>query len=309
MTQVLSTLGNEDALQIFYATKRGIGSSTRIIRELDLSQKQYYTRLNQLLKAGLIEKTGGIYRHTMFGSACYRLGENFRKILGQRERFDLMDRLRNVKAFSPNEKKKVAQSLSIDETLDISNLTNPVNIIDNYKNLIQKTGKLIEKAEHTVYFATQYFDMHVVEALINGMQRGIQFNFLYDFQNSIYGRLGLVMKFLFSAPKTLNFFYECLKSKNIQIQLIELPYSFLVIDDKYSLFEIKNSEGDFFLAFTFENTGLCQKLIENFNKLWEKSSPIDLKDSLVKSLWNKDDKNHIDVDPKIFRKNDLKKES
>ena len=305
MTQILSTLGNKDALQIFYATKRGIGSSTRTIRELDLSQKVYYKRLNQLLKAGLIEKTGKIYRHTMFGSACYRLGENFSKILSNRDQFSLLSRLENVDELSSAEKKKISQALSIDETLGLSNFVTPVILIDDYESLVRETVGLLEKAEGEVYFATQYFDARVVEELLRGIKRDVNFTFIYDFKGSLYERASLMMKVLFSSSKILNFFYEWLKSKNLRMRVLELPYTFLIVDDKYAMVELKSHEDAFSLAFIFESPIICRRLIKYFNVLWDRGSDFDLKKSLVDSLGNKDYENpssNEKVKPEFFLK-------
>ena len=305
MAQILSTLGNKDALQLFYTIKRGIGSSTRIIRELDLSQKQYYTRLNQLLKAGLIEKTGKIYRHTMFGSACYRLGEAFHKILNNRDYFDMLTRLKNVDELNSAEKKKVAEALSI-ETLGLSNILSPVIMVDDFENLVRETVSLLKKAESEVYFATQYIDAQVIEEVLKGIKRKIKFNILCDFKGSFYKRLNMLMKMMFSLPKMLPFFYEWLKSNQIRSKIIDLPYTFIIVDGNYALVELKSHEDNFSLAFIFENRNLCSKLIDKFNAMWDSGSEFDLGKSLVDSLWKKDYK---DLDPyeKVKVKSDLLK--
>lgn len=305
MAQILSTLDNEDALQIFYAARDGIRSSTYTIKDLNLTQKKYYTRLKQLQNSGLIEKSRGIYRHTMFGSACYRLGEVFSKILSNRDQFDMLTRLENVDDLSSAEKRKVTESLSIDEKCGLSNLLSPVRMVDDYESLVRETVSLLEKAENEVYFATQYFDTKVVEELLRDMKRDVNFTFIYDLKGSLYERASLMMKVLFSSSKILNFFYEWLKSKNLRMRVLELPYTFLIVDDKYALVELKSHEDAFSLAFIFESPIICRRLIKYFKVLWDRGSDFDLKKALVDSLGNKDHENpssNEKVKPEIFLK-------
>lgn len=284
MAQILSTLDNEDALQIFSATKDGIRNSTYAIKDLGLTKKKYYTRLKQLQDSGLIEKIRGIYRHTIFGSACYRLGEVFSKILSNRDHFDMLTRLKNVDAFSSAEKRKVTEALSIDETFGLSNLLSPVLMIDDYESLVREAVGLIDRAESEVYLATQYFDMQVVEANLRGIKRGVKFSFLYKIVDSTYDRLRMMMSMAFSSPRIFKFFYEWLRSDDLSIRLVDLPYTFLIVDRKHGLVELKKPYEDAFsLAFIFESRILCSKLIETFNSLWDRGSKADsIMDSLEK---------------------------
>ena len=289
MRRILSSVASEDAMWILHEAKNGIKSSTRTIRDLGLTQKRYYTRLKGLIEAGLIEKSENEYRHTMIGNACYRLGGVFSKILSNRDQFDMLTRLKNVDAFSSAEKKKITEALSIDETLGLSNLLSPVTMIDNYEDLVHETVSLLEKAENVIYFATQYFDMRVVDVLLRKIKSNVEFNILYDFKSSSHSRLNLVMRMFLTSPKIIKFFYEWLKSKKLYARIIELPYTFIIIDDKYALIELqKPFEDTFSLAFIFENPILCSRLKENFNALWNRGSEFDLTKSLVDSLKHED---------------------
>ena len=53
---MFSALSSVDALNIFYAAEDGIESSTQTIKELNLTQKRYYTNLKRLIDAGLVER-------------------------------------------------------------------------------------------------------------------------------------------------------------------------------------------------------------------------------------------------------------
>ncbi|MFB0543351.1 MAG: hypothetical protein ACETVR_01090, partial [Candidatus Bathyarchaeia archaeon] len=54
--EIIDALSHEDALRIFIYAKEGITNSTVAIKKLELTQKRFYTRLKQLLDAGVLEK-------------------------------------------------------------------------------------------------------------------------------------------------------------------------------------------------------------------------------------------------------------
>ena len=65
---LLAVLSKPGALRIFLLAKQGIKARTVSHYEIGLTRKQYYTRLSQLVKAGLVKKTGGRYIQTPFGT-------------------------------------------------------------------------------------------------------------------------------------------------------------------------------------------------------------------------------------------------
>ena len=73
MREIIDALSHEDAIKIFIYAKDGITNSTMAIKKLGLTQKRYYTRLKQLLEAGLLEKREDGYWHTVLGNILYQL--------------------------------------------------------------------------------------------------------------------------------------------------------------------------------------------------------------------------------------------
>lgn len=278
MEGILSSLANQDALKIFRAARDGIASSTKTIKELGLTQKRYYTRLNELMKSGLIEKNEDAYQHTMLGKLCYQLGEVFGKALGQRDRLDLLDKLKRSKTITLEETKTIAQALSTGGASGLSgveSLVGSVRMVDSYEQLVQETVGLLEKAEKEVYFATQYYDFRVVEAFLRAMKRNIKFSMLYSVKDPAE-RLQTVMRMLLSHPALLKSFIEVLKSPDLKLRLAELPYTFLVVDRKYAMIEIAKPYTEAFsVAFILESGNICEKFVETFNSLWRRGSKVD----------------------------------
>jgi predicted transcriptional regulator len=66
--KLLSTLSKRDSLSIFMASSQGLKAESDTPHMLGLTKKTYYTRLKQLIDAGLITKSDGAYCYTTFGN-------------------------------------------------------------------------------------------------------------------------------------------------------------------------------------------------------------------------------------------------
>ncbi len=66
--KLLTLLSKMDALVVLSMAKDGIRAESSTHSMIGLTRKQYYTRLMQLKKAGLIEKKENIYVQTTMGS-------------------------------------------------------------------------------------------------------------------------------------------------------------------------------------------------------------------------------------------------
>ena len=69
--KLLTLLSKMDALVVLSMAKDGIRAESSTHSMIGLTRKQYYTRLMQLKKAGLIEKKGNMYYQTTKGSFLY----------------------------------------------------------------------------------------------------------------------------------------------------------------------------------------------------------------------------------------------
>jgi hypothetical protein len=83
---VLGAISNQDSLQIFnfIATKKKIKINSKAIQSSNgLTKKQYYSRMHELTKFGLVKRNFGIYQLTAFGKVVYssKLKIDFQKLL------------------------------------------------------------------------------------------------------------------------------------------------------------------------------------------------------------------------------------
>lgn len=273
--KVFSSLSSPDALKIFELCETGIYSSTDAIKELGLTQKRYYIRLGKLIDAGLVgKKKDGVYGLTILGRMCRGWGKALTNALSQGDRLELADTMMKSRSLSTREKEDILYAISGESLFEdgLATYISPMHMIDTYENLVQETISLLERGEGEVYLATQYFDMRVVEAILRGVKRGVKFSFLYDLRDSTTERLSLALRMMFS-PKSIKFFYDWLSSPDLRVRLVDLPYTFIVVNSEYAMIELqKPSVNTFSLAFTFKSPSFCRKLMETFNFLWNKGS-------------------------------------
>ncbi|GEM_PF-2920567 len=110
--KLFSVLSKQDALLLFIRAKDGLYSNKDSPGHNNMTRKQYYTRLRNLVDVGLIKKDGDSYAHTTFGSLIH---QNYLAII--------LHGVKNFKHIQMIDALKKTQSLSND---DVTNLMNVV---------------------------------------------------------------------------------------------------------------------------------------------------------------------------------------
>ncbi|MEM2913187.1 MAG: hypothetical protein QXR06_02455 [Candidatus Bathyarchaeia archaeon] len=272
MERTLSTLANKDALKIFQMAKDGISSSTDAMRKLNLTQKRYYMRLGDLIKANLIQKDDGVYRHTTLGSLFYEVIKLLGQAVDKQEHLELIDKVKRSKNLSAKEQDEIIHALAkggIDKFINlIDGGINPIGIVYNFEDIVEGTIKLIEAAEKEVYIASRYTENSIVEAIFRNLNRGIEWHLISGDKNNLSQKIRMISKLL-SHPKMIKIYYDIFRSENVRTGYVEnLPFSFVIVDGKYVGIEVPKPEsGEFFAGFFLENKVFAEKLIEAFNAL------------------------------------------
>jgi len=269
MEKILSSLANEDSLKIFIAAKEGIKTSTGTIKELGLTPKRYYTRLSELVAAGLVEKRDDVYQLTAMGRVCYTLGEAFQATLDQRDRLDLADRLRSAKSISLEETQEILRALSskgIIGSLGIADMIQPVKMIEDYETVVSELTSRINGAQESVCLASRYIDSRVAEATLRALGRNVRFSLL-TWEESLSDKLQLLHAIM--TPKIVKGLLDLIGNKEVRIKNANVPYSFCVIDGKFAIIELPNPlTKSFYVGFSLQNEALCQRLIKTFEDLY-----------------------------------------
>lgn len=69
--EILSTISNENALVIFKTIAETRGDTEHVRIKLNITRKQYYSRIYKLLNAGLVKRKNKRYSLTVFGEVVY----------------------------------------------------------------------------------------------------------------------------------------------------------------------------------------------------------------------------------------------
>jgi predicted transcriptional regulator len=270
--RALSTLANRDALKIFQMAKEGISSSTDAMKKLNITQKRYYMRLGDLIKANLIQKDDGVYKHTTLGSLFYEVIKLLGQAVDKQEQLELIDKIKRSKNLSAEEKDEIIYALAkggIDKFINlIDGGINPIGIVYKFEDIVEGTIKLIESAENEVYIASRYTENSIVEAIFRNLNRGIKWHLLSGDKNNLSQKIRMLSTLL-SHPRMIKIYYDIFRSENVRTGYVEnLPFSFIIVDGRYVGIEIPKPEGEgFFAGFFLENKVFAEKLIEIFNLL------------------------------------------
>ncbi|MGB6673490.1 MAG: hypothetical protein WBE34_13740 [Candidatus Nitrosopolaris sp.] len=75
VSDILSAISDDKSLVLFNTIAIASGDSTILISRLNLTRKQYYSRMFDLINAGLVKRTNGKYFVTSFGKVVYKAQE------------------------------------------------------------------------------------------------------------------------------------------------------------------------------------------------------------------------------------------
>ena len=75
VSDVLSAISDDKSLVLFNTIALASGDSSILISRLDLTRKQYYSRMSELTSAGLVRRINGKYFVTSFGKVVYKAQE------------------------------------------------------------------------------------------------------------------------------------------------------------------------------------------------------------------------------------------
>lgn len=91
VTEVLKTIADDKSLVLFDTIALSNGDSDILLSTLELTRKQYYSRLSALLKAGLVKRERGKYSLTTFGLILYHTQEIIEEAVNQYWELKAMD--------------------------------------------------------------------------------------------------------------------------------------------------------------------------------------------------------------------------
>jgi nanoRNase/pAp phosphatase (c-di-AMP/oligoRNAs hydrolase) len=115
VTSILKGISDDKALVLFSSIAVSSDNERLIpIREMNLSTKQYYSRISGLVKAGLIKRHGGKYSLSLLGKVVYDLHMTLGKTLTYYWKLKAIESVEMSTSSLPNEEKIQLINLLID---------------------------------------------------------------------------------------------------------------------------------------------------------------------------------------------------
>ena len=75
VSDTLSAISDDRSMVLFNTITLASGDSSILISRLNLTHKQYYSRMSDLINAGLVRRMNGKYFVTSFGKVVYKAQE------------------------------------------------------------------------------------------------------------------------------------------------------------------------------------------------------------------------------------------
>lgn len=277
MLRVLNVLSRQDGLALFLYAKNGLPSSKKAIQDLGLTQKRFYSRLNNLLDIGLIEKVEGCYQYTTLGEAVSKLAIYLGHVVDKKERLSLIDQVEKNKSLSSSEVDEI-KSLVIEQSgvlqgalnliLDGDNLQK-VEMFSNYEVGVEILVNKINSSQNRILLASKYFDVRVIDATLKAHKRGVEFKVIMAKENLTRK---IEMLKLFLSPKLMLALMEFANNgAEKSVREFELNYSYCVIDDKGCFFEFPPYEEKFSIGFFVIDKKINYQFNDLFRCQWDKA--------------------------------------
>lgn len=111
----MNAIVDEKALALFDAIAVSECDSEILISKLELSRKEYYSRICRLVKAGLVSRERGTYSLTMLGQIVYQAQLAIDHAVDISPKLKAVDMLKNSSSIPEGERNKVINFLLGDE--------------------------------------------------------------------------------------------------------------------------------------------------------------------------------------------------
>jgi len=270
ITTLFRVLSKPDALGLFLNTSDGIKNSTHAIEELNLTPKRYYARLRELVNIGLVRKKDSGYGQTALGEMFYdRFLPAMGKAVDAREELEFIVGLEGLE-MENGVKKRILEALKI----PIFAESTKFRMIDNYESMVVDLIDQINDAKEGILLASNHVDVRVIEAVVRSVNRGVSFRLIMG-ENCVESNLQKLKLMLSTRfAKSIIEFMSFPEDLGDLTRVADIHYSFCVIDDSHSIYELEKPLGNgFFLAFFIDERKITEILADSFNSLWKTGKP------------------------------------
>ena len=169
--KLLSILSRQDNLNIFMSASsysHGLEANSSTLRKLGLSRRVYYTRLKQLINAGLIEKSDHVYRHTTLGNIIYKNHIlTMMEHLKNTKQMKMVDTLKHTNQFSEEEIANfVSKIAGWSNDIDASPSPIKVESIWTYQDMVSAIVERVEFCNKEILLASRYLNEIIINSIL-----------------------------------------------------------------------------------------------------------------------------------------------
>jgi hypothetical protein len=287
-TKLLSILSKKDNFTIFLFASRGLKADSSTLQKLGLTRKRYYTRLRQLMEAGLINKSDGSYFHTTLGRIIYQkylIG--LMQEIANTKQMKMIDTLKRTKQFSEDDiirfVSKITDSTNITKNMSSAS---KIEIAWTLEDMVSAIVERVEFCKNEILIATRSFN----EIIINNILRKASSEIM---KVKVIADARLIKEyFQVEEHKTLdlnddknstertnvvtNPWCQNNNNNNINRRIYRVPYSIIVLDGEEVGVELidwnepKKLHGIVFIK--DENT--CKIIRDFYLKLWDSAASL-----------------------------------
>ena len=111
LSSVLSAISDDHALELLKLVATVGGSSEVLRSKMNITRKQYYSRLYKLTSCGVVKRTDNVYTLTMVGKALYDAQATIENALGSYWKIKAIDSIGIADGITVEEQNKLVETL------------------------------------------------------------------------------------------------------------------------------------------------------------------------------------------------------
>jgi len=283
--KLLSVLSRRDNLTIFMsmAAEKGLSANLTAPQLLGIAKKTYYTRLKQLITAGLARKSEGAYIHTTLGSIVYQKHLELMHQIRNTKHFRMIDALKTSNEFSDEDIKSFVDKLISENinSMKYSDNNAHVDIIWKYEDMVSAIIQRIELCKNEILLASKYTNELIINSMLHKVQTGVKAKVISDkslvkkfFEQFQQNMVGIKDKNTLERSTVVgNPWYP----GNIERRAIDLPFSMIILDRKEVGIELihANDPKTFNGVIFIRDEKIAQVIASYYQKIWESCSSSD----------------------------------
>jgi predicted transcriptional regulator len=280
-TRLLSVLSKKDNLSMFIFAKDGLKAESSTLQNLGLSRKVYYTRLRQLIDAGLISKSEGAYSYTTFGGIIYqRHIVELIEEMKNKQQMMMIDTLKNTKEFSEEDITNFVDRITYTSSGMNAEPPPKIEIAWTYQDMVSAIVERVQLCKNEILLASRSFNEIIINNILRKANSGIDVKVISD--------SSLVKQYIEAEGRGLS-----LNDKNsserikvvsnpwypgkVKRRVARIPFSIIVLDGKEVGVEVVDwNEPKKFYGVIFIREEKTSKTMLNFyNKMWDAATEVE----------------------------------